>query len=70
MKETTKNELKNQLIENITGLMNHINIVDDETMNDFSFLSVLLLQVCNDLDKVSTDDIKKYEYIVKKHLLD
>ena len=68
MKKITKNELKNQLIKNITGLMNHINIVDDETMNDFSFLSVLLLQVCSDLDKVSTDDIKKYEYIVLKNI--
>ena len=64
-----KDKLKKELSSNIVNLMNVINVVDENTMDDYSFLSILLLQVCVDLDKVSKYDINKYEVMVMKYLL-
>lgn len=66
-KQPSKKELQLRVMIDITNLMNSIDVVDEESINDFSFLSILLLQVCKDIDKVPMKDFNEYENIIKKY---
>ena len=66
-KKPSKKELSSMISKDITNLMNSIDIVDEGSISDFSFLSVLLLEVCKDIDKVSMKDMTEYANLLKKY---